>query len=87
MISGSLVPNEPSLLKEYTPSVCAVTVIVSSLIVCSSILRLMFTSAVPLSETTNIAVLEKVISDQRQIFMNVFNESDVTNIPQMWALC
>lgn len=47
----------------------------------------MFTSAVPLSETTNIAVLEKVISDQRQIFMNVFNESDVTNIPQMWALC
>ncbi|THH00581.1 hypothetical protein EW145_g7057 [Phellinidium pouzarii] len=40
----------------------------------------------PLSETTNIAVLEKVISDQRQILMDVFNETDVTNIPQMWAL-
>lgn len=74
-------------MKEYTLLVCAVTATVSILMLCNMILRIMFTSAVPLSETTNIAVLEKVISDQRQIFMNVFNESDVTNIPQMWALC
>lgn len=74
-------------MKEYTLLVCAVTATVSILMICNMILRIMFTSAVPLSETTNIAVLEKVISDQRQIFMNVFNESDVTNIPQMWALC
>ena len=42
---------------------------------------------VPLSENTNIALLEQIVSDQRQILTNVFNESDVTNIPQMWALC
>ncbi|KAH8117845.1 hypothetical protein DFH11DRAFT_1839415 [Phellopilus nigrolimitatus] len=35
---------------------------------------------------SGIAVLEKVISDQRQILMDVYNETDVTNIPQMWAL-
>ncbi|EJD06965.1 uncharacterized protein FOMMEDRAFT_102997 [Fomitiporia mediterranea MF3/22] len=40
----------------------------------------------PLSETTNIDLLEKIISDQRQILMTVFNETDVTNIPQVWAL-
>ncbi|KAH8117865.1 hypothetical protein DFH11DRAFT_1541146 [Phellopilus nigrolimitatus] len=39
-----------------------------------------------LPEGSNIAVLEKVISDQRQILMEVYNETDVTNIPQMWAL-
>ena len=41
----------------------------------------------PLSETTNIDLLEKIVSDQRQILMSVFDESDVTNIPQVWALC
>ncbi|KAL5526413.1 hypothetical protein ACEPAF_8136 [Sanghuangporus sanghuang] len=40
----------------------------------------------PLSEGTNIDLLEKVISDQRQILMDVFNTTDVTDIPQMWAL-
>ncbi|EJD06938.1 uncharacterized protein FOMMEDRAFT_152276 [Fomitiporia mediterranea MF3/22] len=40
----------------------------------------------PLSETTNIDLLEKVVSDQRQILMTVFNETDVTNIPQVWVL-
>ncbi|EIW56479.1 uncharacterized protein TRAVEDRAFT_49304 [Trametes versicolor FP-101664 SS1] len=34
----------------------------------------------------NIALLEKVVSDQRQILSNVYNESDVTNIPQVWTL-
>ncbi|KAL5526415.1 hypothetical protein ACEPAF_8138 [Sanghuangporus sanghuang] len=40
----------------------------------------------PLSETTNVDLLEKIVSDQRQILMSVFNESDVTNVPQVWAL-
>lgn len=43
--------------------------------------------AVPLSETTNIDLLEKIVSDQRQILMNVFNRTDVTDIPQQWVLC
>lgn len=42
---------------------------------------------VPLSETTNIALLEQVVSDQRQILTNVFNGTNITTIPQMWALC
>ena len=41
----------------------------------------------PLSEETNINLLEKVVADQRQILMDVFNESDVSAIPQIWALC
>ncbi|KAI0772430.1 hypothetical protein BD413DRAFT_42662 [Trametes elegans] len=38
------------------------------------------------SEGNNIALLEKVVSDQRQILSNVFNTSDVTTIPQVWTL-
>ncbi|KAI0791027.1 hypothetical protein C8Q75DRAFT_890923 [Abortiporus biennis] len=40
----------------------------------------------PLSETTNIDLLEKVVSDQRQILTDVFNGTDITTIPQMWCL-
>lgn len=42
---------------------------------------------VPLSETTNVALLEQVVTDQRQILTNVFNGTNITTIPQMWALC
>ncbi|KDQ08247.1 glycoside hydrolase family 115 protein [Botryobasidium botryosum FD-172 SS1] len=41
----------------------------------------------PLEEETNIALLEKVVDAQRQIFSNVYNTSDVTQIPQLWCLC
>ncbi|KAI0369314.1 hypothetical protein BV20DRAFT_1113770 [Pilatotrama ljubarskyi] len=34
----------------------------------------------------NIALLEKVVSDQRRILMNVYNTTDVTHIPQVWTL-
>ncbi|CDO68754.1 Glycoside Hydrolase Family 115 protein [Trametes cinnabarina] len=34
----------------------------------------------------NIQLLEKVVSDQRQILMDVYNTSDVTHIPQVWTL-
>ena len=43
--------------------------------------------AVPLGESTNIALLEKIVSDQRQILTNVYNGTDITTIPQLWALC
>ncbi|KAI5116772.1 hypothetical protein M0805_007853, partial [Coniferiporia weirii] len=33
-----------------------------------------------------ITTLQKVISDQRQILMDVYNLTDVSTIPQMWAL-
>ncbi|THV03531.1 hypothetical protein K435DRAFT_747803 [Dendrothele bispora CBS 962.96] len=40
----------------------------------------------PLGESTNIDLLEKIISDQRVILSNVFNGTDVTTIPQVWTL-
>ena len=42
---------------------------------------------VPLSETTNIDLLEEIVADQRQILTNVFNGTNVTTIPQVWTLC
>ncbi|KZT61136.1 glycoside hydrolase family 115 protein [Calocera cornea HHB12733] len=41
----------------------------------------------PMGPSTNIALLESVIADQRQILASVFEESDVSNIPQAWWLC
>lgn len=46
-----------------------------------------FHHPVPLSETTNIDLLEQVVSDQRQILTNVFNGTNITTIPQVWTLC
>ncbi|KAL5525075.1 hypothetical protein ACEPAF_8944 [Sanghuangporus sanghuang] len=40
----------------------------------------------PLEESTNIALLETIVADQRQILADVFNTSDVTTIPQLWTL-
>ncbi|KIK66278.1 glycoside hydrolase family 115 protein [Collybiopsis luxurians FD-317 M1] len=34
----------------------------------------------------DIQLLEKIIQDQRGIFANVFNTTDVTTIPQVWTL-
>ena len=39
----------------------------------------------PMSESSNISLLEKIIKDQRQILSNVTGK-DVPSIPQMWAL-
>lgn len=41
----------------------------------------------PLSEDTNIALLQQIVSDQRDILMEVFNGTDITTVPQVWALC
>ncbi|KAF9221732.1 glycoside hydrolase family 115 protein [Gyrodon lividus] len=41
---------------------------------------------VPMSTTTNVALLERVIADQRQILTDTFNGMDVATIPQMWCL-
>ncbi|MBN1804130.1 MAG: glycosyl hydrolase 115 family protein [Sedimentisphaerales bacterium] len=38
-----------------------------------------------MSESTNIALLEKIVADQRKILADVTNR-DVTEIPQLWAL-
>ncbi|KAI0673152.1 hypothetical protein C8Q78DRAFT_703002 [Trametes maxima] len=40
----------------------------------------------PLSEGQNIQLLEKIVSDQRQLLMDVINTTDLTNIPQVWTL-
>ncbi|KAI0262821.1 hypothetical protein BC834DRAFT_971882 [Gloeopeniophorella convolvens] len=37
-------------------------------------------------QSTNIALLEKIISDQRQILTNEFNGTDPSTIPQVWCL-
>ena len=42
---------------------------------------------VPLSEDQNIELMETIVSDQRDLLMDVFNTSDVTTIPQVWTLC
>lgn len=34
----------------------------------------------------DISLLERVVSDQRQILTDVFNGTDITTIPQIWAL-
>jgi hypothetical protein len=39
----------------------------------------------PMSETANIALLEKIVADQRKIIAEVIN-ADVTKVPQVWAL-
>ncbi|MFD3389964.1 MULTISPECIES: glycosyl hydrolase 115 family protein [Alteromonas] len=40
----------------------------------------------PMSETQNIALLEKVVADQRKILSDVFTEKDVSEVPQVWTL-
>ncbi|KAF8889126.1 hypothetical protein BD779DRAFT_1672064 [Infundibulicybe gibba] len=41
----------------------------------------------PLSETTNIGLLQQVISDQTDILKQVYgNDTDVSTIPQIWTL-
>ena len=42
---------------------------------------------VPLSETTDIALLESVIRNQTRILQTVYNTTDVSDIPQIWTLC
>jgi hypothetical protein len=43
---------------------------------------------VPLSETTNIQLLEEVIDDQTTILKTVYGDNvDVADIPQIWTLC
>lgn len=41
----------------------------------------------PLSVTTDIGLLEEVVANQTEILQTVFNETDVSTIPQVWCLC
>lgn len=45
------------------------------------------TCPVPLSEDTNIQLLEGVIADQAEILKEVYDTDDVSSIPQVWTLC
>jgi len=45
-------------------------------------------SIVPLSETTDIDLLEGVINDQTTILKTVYGEDiDIAQVPQIWTLC
>ncbi|MDQ8203143.1 glycosyl hydrolase 115 family protein [Pelagicoccus sp. SDUM812003] len=40
----------------------------------------------PMSETEDIDLLEKIVDAQREILTEVFDDRDVTEVPQVWAL-
>ena len=40
----------------------------------------------PMSEGENIGLLEKIVSDQRNILGDVFGKDKLTQVPQVWAL-
>ncbi|HSC67504.1 MAG TPA: glycosyl hydrolase 115 family protein [Cellvibrio sp.] len=40
----------------------------------------------PMSEGENIDLLEKIVSDQRNILSDVFGKEQLTRVPQVWAL-
>ena len=42
---------------------------------------------VPLSETTDVSLLESVIGNQTLILQTVYNTTNVAMIPQIWTLC
>lgn len=77
------------MLKTSNPSirwVCVVSVIVSRHVGPNAFKTLINT--VPLSEETNIDLLDQVIQDQTDILHQVFGQDfDVSTIPQIWALC
>ncbi|TAQ88870.1 hypothetical protein B7494_g2804 [Chlorociboria aeruginascens] len=43
-------------------------------------------TAIPLTQSQAMATLADVIASQTQIFENVFNETNVSDIPQLWCL-
>ncbi|ALS99904.1 glycosyl hydrolase 115 family protein [Lacimicrobium alkaliphilum] len=40
----------------------------------------------PMSEGENIGLLEQVVADQREILRNTFTDTDISEVPQVWAL-
>ncbi|WP_232301148.1 glycosyl hydrolase 115 family protein [Gilvimarinus agarilyticus] len=40
----------------------------------------------PMSEEQNIGLLEAIVEEQRNILSGVFNDRDVSDVPQLWAL-
>ncbi len=40
----------------------------------------------PMSETEDIDLLEKIVDSQRKILAEVFDDRDITEVPQVWAL-
>ena len=40
----------------------------------------------PMSETENIGLLEKIVNDQREIISQVFTDTPLSDVPQVWTL-
>ncbi|WJG09537.1 glycosyl hydrolase 115 family protein [Aliiglaciecola sp. LCG003] len=40
----------------------------------------------PMSEGQNIALLERIVADQRSILQDVFQQQDISHVPQVWTL-
>lgn len=40
----------------------------------------------PMSEGENIELLEDIVADQREILSTVFDDRDITDVPQVWCL-
>ena len=40
----------------------------------------------PMSEEQNIALLEKIVADQRDIIAETYNTTDISTVPQSWCL-
>jgi hypothetical protein len=40
----------------------------------------------PMSEGENIGLLEAIVNDQREIIKSVFDDRDVSDVPQVWCL-
>ena len=46
-----------------------------------------WTLTAPISGLNPAQLLEKIVSDQRDLLKQVYNTSDVSTIPQVWTLC
>ena len=41
----------------------------------------------PISGSDPVQLLEKIVTDQRNLLKDALNTSDVTTIPQVWTMC
>lgn len=81
------VQNGLSLMSRYLRWACGVAVMVRPFL-WMLMLRVANAGVIePLLASTNVPLLEDIISTQRTILSNVFNGTDVATIPQMWCLC
>ena len=86
--TGLMVLNDPRRTNRCIPLACVVKETVGVHYErSSSRFPDSWSEPVPMSEETNIALLQKIVEDQRTILRTVHGVDDVTTIPQMWTLC